>query len=264
MTYPPADFSVHLPAAVSSLIGRRPYEVVWINELGGLTFRVEDGAEFLFLKWSSLKSGLDLLAEARRLEWASSFTPVPAVIESGSDDEGTWLLTQGLEAQSAVSPRWREEPATATKAIGEGLRALHDALPVGGCPFTWSADERLAVAERRVEAGDFDGLHLGREFADVTIERALDELRSIPESDLVVCHGDACAPNTLLAADGSWAAHVDLGRLGIADRWADLAIASWSTSWNYGPGWEESVYRAYGVGADHAKIRYYRLLWELS
>lgn len=29
--------------------------------------------------------------------------------------------------------------------------------------------------------------------------------------------------------------------LGVADRWADLAVATWSTTWNYGPGWEEPV-----------------------
>lgn len=34
--------------------------------------------------------------------------------------------------------------------------------------------------------------------------------------------------------------------MGVADRWADLAIATLSTTWNYGPGWEQSVLDAYG------------------
>ena len=41
-----------------------------------------------------------------------------------------------------------------------------------------------------------------------------------------------------LAADGRCSGQVDLGELGVADRWADLAVATWSTTWNYGPGWE--------------------------
>jgi hypothetical protein len=53
----------------------------------------------------------------------------------------------------------------------------------------------------------------------------------------VVCHGDACVPNTLLDRTGRWIGHVDLGTLGVGDRWADLAIATLSTEWNYGPGW---------------------------
>ncbi|WP_443062724.1 phosphotransferase [Streptomyces sp. NBC_00390] len=60
---------------------------------------------------------------------------------------------------------------------------------------------------------------------------------------LVVCHGDACAPNTVVGDDGTWTGHVDLGTLGAADRWADLAVATWSTQWNYGPGWEEPLPR---------------------
>jgi aminoglycoside phosphotransferase len=34
--------------------------------------------------------------------------------------------------------------------------------------------------------------------------------------------------------------------------------------WNYGPEWEDNVYRAYGYEPDPVKIRYYRLLWELG
>ena len=50
---------------------------------------------------------------------------------------------------------------------------------------------------------------------------------------LVVCHGDACAPNTLIADNGTCSGRTDLGAMGVADGWADLAIATWSTVWNY-------------------------------
>ena len=70
--------------------------------------------------------------------------------------------------------------------------------------------------------------------------------------------------NTLIGDDGRCTGHVDLGALGVGDRWADLAVASWSTVWNYGPGWEEPLYDAYGIAPDAEKIRYYRLLWSLG
>jgi kanamycin kinase len=85
-----------------------------------------------------------------------------------------------------------------------------------------------------------------------------------PVDQLVVCHGDACAPNTLLDDDGTFAALVDLGTLGVADRWADLAVAAWSTEWNYGPGLDTLLYDAYGVHPDPDRIAYYRLLWDLA
>ena len=81
---------------------------------------------------------------------------------------------------------------------------------------------------------------------------------------LVVCHGDTCAPNTILTNEGRCAGHVDFGALGVADRWADLAVATWSAEWNYGPGWERALLDAYGVRPDHERIRYYRLLWDLG
>jgi kanamycin kinase len=53
---------------------------------------------------------------------------------------------------------------------------------------------------------------------------------------------------------------VDLGELGIADQWADLAVATWGTEWNYGPGWDGLLLDAYGAPPDTERTRYYRLL----
>lgn len=87
----------------------------------------------------------------------------------------------------------------------------------------------------------------------------------IPPADrLVVCHGDACAPNTVLTPDGRLSGHVDFGLLGVGDRWADIAVATWSTEWNYGPGWESLLLDSYGIQSDPERTHYYRLLWDLS
>jgi kanamycin kinase len=111
------------------------------------------------------------------------------------------------------------------------LRVMHEAFPVAQCPFSWSAQGRLAVARREAAAGRLN---------------------------------HDCAPNTILADDGRWSGHVDLGALGTADRWADLAVATWSAGWNYGPGWGQVLLDGYGIQPDPERIRYYRLLWDLS
>jgi kanamycin kinase len=80
----------------------------------------------------------------------------------------------------------------------------------------------------------------------------------------VVCHGDPCSPNTIGADDGSVAGHVDFDTLGVADRWADLAVATMATQWNYGPGWEDTLLDAYGISADPERTDYYRWLWNLG
>ena len=267
MFYDPRDGPLELPSALRYLVGHRKYEIVWVNQLGGLALFVSDISSHLFLKWMPVRSGIDLNVEAEKLRWASTFTPVPRVVDRGSDEEGTWLLMEAISAQNAASPLWRREPLMATAALGEGLRAMHDVLPVSECPFTWSAEERGASVRRRVESGELARIEpsdWNREFSTLPLDSAVAELSDIPSEDLVVCHGDACVPNTLIDEHGRWTAHVDLGSLGVGDRWADLAVASWSTVWNFGPGWEANVFSSYGIEPDDEKIRYYRLLWELD
>ncbi|WP_413467582.1 phosphotransferase [Mycobacterium sp. RTGN3] len=73
---------------------------------------------------------------------------------------------------------------------------------------------------------------------------------------------DACAPNTLIGDDGRCSGHVDLGDLGVADRWSDLAVASMSLDWNFERNYEADLFDAYGVTPDEARIAYYRARWE--
>ncbi|CAL9642491.1 hypothetical protein SUDANB19_06355 [Streptomyces sp. enrichment culture] len=262
----PPQGPVGVPAAVTAFAAGRPVQAVWQNLLGGLTFEVGRGEGRQFVKWAPHGSGLDLAAEVVRLRWAGRWATVPRVITHGTDDAGSWLATHGLPGRSAVDAHWLRDPGTAVRAIGAGLRALHDALPVADCPFDWSAGSRLAAVREKAAAGRIDPAGLHEDLRHLgTAEQALAALADPPDVDvLVVCHGDACAPNTLVGDDGTWTGHVDLGALGVADRWADLAVATWSTRWNYGPGWEEMLLDAYGVAPDAERIAYYRLLWDLS
>lgn len=259
----PGD-AVDVPPVVAELAAGRTLRPVWRNELGGLTFEIipdSDRDGRCFVKWVPPGAPLDLIGEASRLEWAARYTPVPQPIDAGANASGQWLVTRALEGESAVSPRWMNSPGLAVRAIGLGLRALHDALPTQKCPYTWSVPERLERARARGRTPDqFHEDHRWLAFED-----AWELLDNPPPIDkLVVCHGDACAPNTLINENGDWSGHVDLGALGLADRWADLAIATWSLEWNYGPGWEGLLLRSYGIAPDPVRMRYYRVLWDLS
>ena len=203
--------------------GRDVAELVWRNELGGVTARlVADGTGDLFAKWSPV----DLEPEAERMSWLSGRHPSPRVFDFEEGD-GEWLLVTGaLTGTSAVSDRWKAEPDRAAGAIGEGLARLH------------SLDPSSSMFGAVDWVGDVDDIDL-----------------------LVIAHGDACAPNTIVGDDGSFVGHVDLGSLGVADRWADLAIASWSLEWDFGPGHEQAFWDAYGIAPDPERIAQYRALW---
>jgi len=254
-----------VPAPVAAVAAGRPVREVWENMLGGRTFEVGRGAGRCFVKWTPASSGISLSDEAARLAWAVPFTPVPRVLAQGADDTGSWIVMSPLPGENAVTERWQAEPATAVTALGEGLRAMHEALPLPACPFSWMAEDRLAEVHRRAGQGRLDPAEWHEDHQHLGIGRALDLVAEVPPVDrLVVCHGDACAPNTLITSGGRWSGHVDLGELGLADRWADLAIATWSSEWNYGPGWEGLLLDAYGIRPDPDRTRYYRLLWDLG
>jgi kanamycin kinase len=253
------------PAAVLAVAGGEAVRPVWDNAVGGRTFEIGAGERRRFVKWQPAGRGPDLAAEATRLAWAVAYTPVPRLLGQGRDAEGAWIVTSPVAGTMAVARRWRADPRTAVTAIGVGLRAMHEALPVDRCPFSWSAGDRLADARRRAARGKVNLADWHEDFRGLGVAAALEQAAEAPPIDrLVVCHGDSCAPNTLIGADGRWSGHVDLGELGVADRWADLAIATWSTTWNYGPGWEIPLLDAYGIAPDEDRTRYYRLLWALG
>jgi len=232
-----------VPAVVRRLAAGRPLRAVWRNELGDVTFRVGEtsGTGTEFIKVGGGHSP-DFVREAQRLRWAAPYIPVPPVIDCGIDDSGAWLRTGGLPGVSAVHPRWQATPAVAVAAIAVGLRTLHDSLPVASCPFDWSVASRLPLLHPAHRANLPDPPPIDR---------------------LVVCHGDACAPNTLIDDAGRYCGHVDFGELGVADRWADLAVATLSLGWNYpGRNWEAEFFAAYGIEPDPLRIDYYRRLWE--
>jgi hypothetical protein len=82
--------------------------------------------------------------------------------------------------------------------------------------------------------------HLSPAYADGELARTR------PNAEyLVLCHGDYCPPK-ILVDQVRVVGCVDLGELSVADRWWDLAVASWSIGWNFGPGLEEAFFAAYG------------------
>ncbi|SMH39662.1 kanamycin kinase [Rathayibacter oskolensis] len=222
---------VAVPAVAVSLNGGVPPALVWRNQLDGLTFRVADG----YLKWSPDSAGVDLEREALRLDWLAGRHPAPRVLGTGEDGSGQWMLTAALPGRSAVSEEWLARPVVAVRAIAAGLRALH-ALPVAEAPDSIRGDSWF---DRRPAA-------LGPPPA---------------VTDPVVVHGDACAPNTLIDEGGAWSGTVDLGDLGVGDRWADLAVAAMSLAWNFGEGFEPLLLEAYGIDPDPERAAYYRALW---
>lgn len=233
-----------------------PERTVW-------RLRSPDG-DIRYLKTVRRGTDLPLAAERDRLAWAAARLPVPRVLGYGADREQEWLLTAALPGVTAIDDAWRADRPRLLPLLAAGLRRLH-ALPVADCPFDCRLDKALQAAHERATAGLVDVREFHRDHAPPTIGAALARLEQLcpPDEDLVVCHGDYCLPNVLLS-DGQVSGYLDLGQLGVADRWQDLAVATWSVTWNLGPGWEDAFLACYGVARDPRKQAFYRLLYEFT
>ena len=235
---------------------------------GALVLRHQSGDRFAKIVPTERRDELE--AERDRIAWlASTGLPGSQVLDWRDEDDGCCLVTStvpGVAAHAHPEAFRRSWPN-----ICEAVRQLHT-VPVHRCPFgrrlvSMMALARAAVAEERVH----------REFLPVKLQRTdphdiLDQLEEeLPlrleheAAEAVVCHGDLCLPNIMIDPDvGEVTGLIDLGRLGLADPYADLALLlsnsreSWETELDADRA-AAAFASHYGIALDPARLRFY--LW---
>lgn len=173
----------------------------------------------------------DLAAERDRCVWLSQTAiPCAAVLDWRESAADACLVTQavpGVPASELSAPALR----AAWPSIVDTVRTLHG-LPTDRCPFDRTIGQMMPLAEATVAAR-----RVVVEFLPVALQRTppkqiLGEIKAelshrlAQERDqLVVCHGDLCLPNILVdRTTGQVTGLIDLGRFGIADPYADIAL----------------------------------------
>jgi kanamycin kinase len=227
------------------------------------TWRLVRDGEVRYAKVKPADAVVRLVHEARAMRWAAEWIRVPQVIDAGTSEDLDWLVTAEMAGTPAIDKDWCADPAWLVPIVARGLRVFHDTLPVAQCPFRWSVADALGLTRERIDAGVIPWHDVHREHVGMTVEEAYAELVRIAptDEDAVVCHGDYCYPNVFIE-HGVATGYLDLGELAVSDRWWDVAIGMWSTTWNVGEGYEELFAESYGVAPDHDKIRFYRLLYD--
>jgi kanamycin kinase len=124
-----------VPRIVHVVAGGDTAELVWRNDLGGLTFRLGDR----YLKVNPSSTGIDLDRERVRLGWIAERHPAPLVIDHGLDGDSQWMLTKAVPGDCAVGDAWRARRPKAIQAVATGLRAMH-AIEIDDFPPAWSTE----------------------------------------------------------------------------------------------------------------------------
>ncbi|WP_453976563.1 APH(3') family aminoglycoside O-phosphotransferase [Brevundimonas sp. Marseille-Q4549] len=244
-----ASTPVPTPNDLSALVAGRTWRRNLVGEAGAAVHRLSlDGAADLYLKHGTGDVAGDIVDEAARLRWLSSHVTTPQLVYSAADGEEAWLLTTALPGRTAYERMAAEPPRAPQFAalIGGFLKTLH-ALPAAQCPFDSGADRRLELAKARMKAGlvdvdDFDDVHAGW-----SAEQVWDKMIALRPTvaDPVVTHGDYSLDNILIA-EVQVSGCIDLGRLGVADRYQDLAIA-WNYLDEFSPDAQRAFLDAYGL-----------------
>lgn len=253
----PRRARAHLAAGRSRLI---------YNPYATATWRISSAsAATYYLKAAFVGTYPSLAGERDRCVWLRERdVAVPEVVDYGADRGVEWMLTAALPGDDATTPHYLADPQVTVPLLAAGLRSFHNVDPAG-CPFDYRMPVAVDHAAGRVAAGavsayGFHDVHDG--LTPATALARLQEL-NVEECQPVVCHGDYTPPNVLLDA-GQVAGYLDLGEVGIADRWRDLAIATWSVTWNFGPGYEDLFLDSYGAEWDLHRRDLYRLLYDLE
>lgn len=248
---------------IQGATGPGTLSVVWERVTAGMSGAMVSRRGGVYRKESD-DPRVDLVGEGERLSWLrEQGIPAAEVL----DCRPGLLVTAEVPGRSAAEPWPAESRPHIIDALADVTRALH-ALPVEACPF----DRRLEVTvpealEADVDLDDLDSTRRGWTRAELVAE--LLATRS-PDEDVVVCHGDLCLPNVLIdPSTYQVTGMIDAGRLGKADRWLDLALATRSMidhhlNPQYGAWAAHRFLQRYGIAPDPAKREFYRLLDEFS
>jgi streptomycin 3"-kinase len=199
------------------------------GESGDRVYRREDG--FAYAKCAPATRALELAGERDRLAWLHGRgVSCPEIVDWRETEDGACLVMTAIPGIPAVELTGANL-LKAWPSMAGNLDAIHQ-LPADQCPFDRSL---RSMFQRAVDVVSRDAVNPDF-LPDADKDRPAAELLARVERDLparlhqeaaskVVCHGDPCLPNFMVDPDSlQCTGLIDLGRLGTADRYADLAL----------------------------------------
>lgn len=262
--------NIWLPDQIRTAIEGRAYEKNNIGMSGSQVFLFED----MVLKIQNVSKETE--NEVRVCKWLRGKLPVPEIIEYTVAEDKAYCLMTRIHGKMLCEDVYMNDPELLLGLVTQALKLLWS-VDIRECPCDNSLDIQLEMARYQVENNlvqieNAEPETFGKNGFSSPAELFcwLEDHRQ--EEELVFSHGDFCLPNVL--ADGDKVTgFIDLGRMGIADRWRDIAICDRSLRHNFEGAYNGGIpYKGYssdrllkslGIKEDKEKCDYYILLDEL-
>ena len=265
---PQKEMSI-LPQEIAALIAGEEYSLDDIGKSGSTVMMFTDKVLKVQEETDETKS------EREMLKWLEGKLPVPKILGEFCNGDMSYLLMSRIPGKMTCDAEYMENPKGLVSVLAEGLKRLWE-VDVTDCPEVWDLDRKLAQAKEAVEKGEVDVEDAEPETFGTNGFKDPQELwqwlnENRPQEDMVLSHGDFCLPNVFVQ-DGKLSGYIDLGRMGVADKWQDIAICYRSLKHNFYGKYATKVYKdfnpdilfeALGIEPDWEKLHYYILLDEL-
>lgn len=254
-----------------------------INQIiGGRTYSVDDigksDSSVLIFDDAVLKIRPEIYADKNEhamMDWLKNKVSAPECLCDISENGMNYLLMSKIGGKMSCDDEFMNDPELLIHILAGAMKMLWS-TDISGCPVENDLSTVLRQAEHRVEHGlvDIDDAEpetFGKDGFKNPEELFRWLYENKPEEDFVLSHGDFCLPN-IFVDGGKFSGFVDIGRMGVADRYQDIALCLRSLRHNfdgvyngisYGGFDEKKFFDALGIEPDYDKIRYYILLDEL-
>ena len=258
--------NIILPKEIKDKIEGLSYSLDYIGMSNSKVVIFDD----YILKISSLS--FDIENEIRVYNALKGKLPIPKIIVSIKDNNYIYLLKEKLKGKMLSDEYYLNRPELLFKLASDAIRLL------------WSIDiKNLDLMNTYQTVLDFGKKcnslgYLDFKESDSLITKGFNSFGEVisyieenkPIDDNVLCHGDLCLPNIICDGD-KIVGFIDLGLMGISNRYHDLAILYRSIKYNfngtYGKSYdgfkEDRLFSLLGIKRNDELIRYYLLLDEI-
>lgn len=259
---------MYIPQLIQKMIENKEYTIDQTGMSGSSILMFDD----CVLKIQPFNKEVE--SEIDMMQWLAHTNLIPKVILHITENNKSYLLMTRMDGKMSCDRSYKENNEVLVDVLVQGLKKLWS-IDIKDCPCDWTLKNKLKLAKDRVINNQVDIEECNpNTFGENGFASPMDLYlwleNNQPEEDLVLSHGDFCLPN-IFGQNDKLSGFIDIGKMGIADRWQDIALCYRSLRDNMNGFYGGKVYdfnpdilfEKLGITKDLEKLNYYLLLDEL-